>query len=794
VVRQLWQRLSTRQRRVVVVGVLPLLLFLLFLLADLLAPLPMQRFDSAGSTVVVAADGTPLRIFPDERWIWRYKVTPDEVSPRYLQALLGYEDRWFYDHPGINPFALARAAWQDLRSGRIVSGGSTLTMQVARLLDPHSRSIAGKLRQMFRALQLEWHYGKRDILTFYLNHAPFGGTVEGVQAASLTYLGKPANRLSHAEAALLAVLPQSPTRYRPDLHPERAAAARDKVLDRLQSFGLWDARTVAQAKQERVIPYRYEPPFTAPLLARRLHQQQPERALIRSTLDANLQQRLEAYLPGYAAGLGEDNSAAVLVVDNRTLEARAYAGSSDFFDDERYGQVDMVPVIRSPGSTLKPFLYGFALDDGLIHSESLLVDAPTSFGGYRPTNFSGGYSGPVSVAGALQRSLNVPAVDMLDRLGPNNFEARLSNGGLHLEYPGDAKPSLAMILGGVGTSLEALVGAYSSLDRKGMAADVRLLPEQPLHEHRMMSEGAAWIIREILRNASRPGLPGWRWLTPPRREVAWKTGTSYGFRDAWSVGVSDGYTVGVWVGRPDGTPSPGQYGARTAAPLLFAVMEMLPPDRMRQGAVAARPDSVEKKTICWPLGVEPDTQHPELCQVRREAWTLRGVVPPTLPDRLGRESLPPKLTYWVNPDTGRRVTAKCEVEKREEKKLARWPLALLGHLPPHWRKQSVLPPLDPQCRRPGEDSLGPPLHLVGVDPEMKVLPAGPTGEKPLLRFSAVGGEGKLYWLLDGVLEQTTYTPGRFRVRLEDSGEHRLTVRDRNGNYDTVRIMVESTLP
>ena len=373
--------MNLRARKFLRRSVITLLCLLaLALLLDRLFPLPLPD-PSSGSTIVLARDGRPLRAFPDSDGVWRYPVRVEDVSPLYVEALLTYEDRWFHRHPGVNPFALARALGQWVVHRRLVSGGSTLTMQVARILDGTPHSALGKLRQMLRALQLEAHLSKQEILTLYLDRAPFGGTIEGVEAASWAYLGKPASRLSHAEAALLAVLPQMPSRLRPDRNAQPARSARDKVLARMADLGVWSAAEVHDAMVESVAARALQPPLSAALLAERLHADRPTQRRITTTIDAELQHSLEARVTDYLARLPERTSAALLVVDNASLEARAYVGSAEFGDEQRLGHVDMVRAWRSPGSTLKPFLYGLALDDGLIDSESLLVDAPQSFGG-----------------------------------------------------------------------------------------------------------------------------------------------------------------------------------------------------------------------------------------------------------------------------------------------------------------------------------------------------------------------------------------------------------------------------
>ena len=404
--------------------------------ADKVWPLPIK--DVQVARVVVAADGSPLWRFADGQGVWRYPVNVDQVSPYYLQALLTYEDRWFYQHPGINPFALARAAWQDVSHGRIISGGSTLSMQVARLLDPHSRTFGGKVRQVWRTAQLEWHLSKTQILELYLNRAPFGGTLQGIGAASWAYLGKPPDELTRSEAALLAVLPQAPSRLRPDRYPIRAQTARNKVLDRLAQYQVWTQQQVDDIKQEPVWLAPRQMPQSAPLLARRMIQTYPQQGVINTTIDASLQRQLETLAKGWVSRLPAKTSVGVLIVDHTDMQVKAYLGSLDFADNSRFGHVDMVRASRSPGSTLKPFLYGLALDEGLIHNESLLQDVPRRFGDYRPGNFDTGFHGAVSASEALTHSLNLPAVQLLEAYGPKRFAAQLRNAGLELSFPDNA--------------------------------------------------------------------------------------------------------------------------------------------------------------------------------------------------------------------------------------------------------------------------------------------------------------------------------------------------------------------
>lgn len=762
-------------------------LLTLLLVLDLAFPPPLPKSRDT-STLVVARDGTPLRAFADAEGVWRYPADAKTISPLYLQALLTYEDRWFWRHPGINPWALARAGKQMLLERRIVSGGSTLTMQVARILDPHTRTPWGKVKQLLRALQLEVHLSKAQILDLYLERAPYGGTIEGVEAASWAYLGKSATHLSQAEAALLAVLPQSPSRLRPDRHPKAAQRARDKVLARMAELKVWSADDVADARIEPVVARSLQQPLHAALLAQRMRSTYPRVPQIETSIDSGLQRTLEERVASYFSQLPERTSAALLVMDNSTLEARAYVGSVTFADKARLGHVDMVQAWRSPGSTLKPFLYGMALDDGLIHSESLIVDAPQSFGGYRPGNFDAAFNGPVGAATALRLSLNVPSVDLLDRVGPSRFAARLGNAGINLRFPHGTQPSLALILGGTGARLEDLVGAFSALNREGIAGRVRYTSKDPRIERRLISLGAAWIVRDVLESNPRPGYGVGTFDTGNRPRVAWKTGTSYGYRDAWAIGSTRSYTVGVWVGRPDGTPLPGQYGAVTALPLMFEVIDSLP----RQAAdstVRARPDSVSEVDICWPLGIAAEQTPAAMCQRRFPAWVLDGVVPPSFPEREARLWQSGRMRFQVDAKTGQRLSPGCEGHPQiEDREIARWPAMASPWLTVAQRQAQSLPPLASDCADDGRQSDGV-LHIEGLN-DLATLARPPGAQHgPRLQLRALGSEATIEWLLDGRWIAQTQGARTFTRDFNDAGEHTLTALAADGAWTRVRFRV-----
>ncbi|WP_213737239.1 penicillin-binding protein 1C [Bradyrhizobium sp. dw_411] len=531
-----------------------------------LGPLPLQQARQV-STTIVDRNGKLLRAYAMADGRWRLPVdAKTNVDPGYLKLLLAYEDRRFRSHAGVDPLALGRAAFQLVTRGHIVSGGSTITMQLARLLEPRrERSVTAKLRQMVRALEIERRMTKDQILDLYLALAPYGGNLEGIRAASIAYFGKEPKRLSLAEAALLVALPQSPENRRADRHPEIAHAARDRVLDRMVEDGQVSAEDATQAKAVPVPRLRKPMPILAPHSADQAISIVKDTPLIKLTLDSGLQRNLEALAHDRAITLGPTISVAIIAVDNESGDVLARVGSPDYFDDRRAGQVDMTRAIRSPGSTLKPFIYGMAFEDGFVHPESLIDDRPIRFGSYAPENFDMTFQGTVPVRKALQMSLNVPAIALLDRVGASRLSSRLKQAGANLVLPKDETPGLAMGLGGVGITLQDLVQLYGGLARLGSTRPLREImranddAREPL---RLMDPVSAWQVGNVLLG------------TPPpengvHNRIAFKTGTSYGYRDAWSVGFDGRITIGVWVGRPDGAPAPGIVGRTAAAPILF---------------------------------------------------------------------------------------------------------------------------------------------------------------------------------------------------------------------------------
>jgi penicillin-binding protein 1C len=552
------------------------LLALAALAADHAFPPDLSRA-AAASTLVLDREDRLLRGFVTADGRWRLATRPSEVDPRYLTLLAAYEDRRFRVHPGVDPLALARAAGQALRAGRVVSGGSTLTMQVARLLEPRPRGFAAKAVEILRALQLEARFSKDEILGLYLTLAPFGGNIEGVRAAALAWLGKEPTRLTLGEAALLVVLPQAPERTRPDRDPQAARAARDKLLRVLAARGDLTAAAVAEAMQEPVPSGRLALPFHAPHLAEALRGAAAPGARLATTLDRDLQRAAEA-LARRAQGYFDDGAnLALVIVETAPRAVRAWVGGADFAGAA--GQVDLARARRSPGSALKPFVYALAFDEGWLHPSTRIVDAPMRFGDFAPRNFDRGFQGEVTARAALQLSLNVPAVAVLDRLGPTRLVEALGAAGAVLEFDRRLReaPSLPIVLGGVGLGLADLTMLYAALADDGRARPLVMLRNAPPHAPLppLVAPRAARWTRDILRGVPPPEPWAGRGLGRP---IAYKTGTSYGFRDALAIGMSGRWTIGVWVGRADGTPRPGHYGRVAAAPILFEAFDLLPPE------------------------------------------------------------------------------------------------------------------------------------------------------------------------------------------------------------------------
>ncbi|PKA43365.1 penicillin-binding protein 1C (plasmid) [Rhizobium sullae] len=533
--------------------------------ADSAFPPPLDK-TGAVSAEVLDADGQLLRAFATPEGRWRLKTTVADVDPQFTRMLIAYEDRRFYDHHGIDPLAIGRAGLQLITNGRIVSGASTLSMQVARLIEPRAgRSLSAKFLQMVRAVQIERRLSKEEILDLYLTHAPYGGNLEGVRAASLAYFGKEPKRLTVAQAALLVALPQLPERRRPDRNLAAAEAARKRVLERAAVADAIGEGEADRAEATLVPAARMQLPALAAHVAEAALRRKPKEREHRTTLKKQVQEGLEATAKNAAMKLGPKLSLAIVMADARSGDIVGEVGSVDYFDASRSGWIDMTRVSRSPGSTLKPFIYGLAFEQGLVSQETIIEDRPADFFGYRPRNFDMRYQGDVTVREALQLSLNVPAVRLLDAVNPARLLVRFRRAGVRPTLPPNETPGLAIGLGGVGITLKDLVQLYTALANKGepvrIGDGVTGAPGK-IDGEPLLEPVAVWNVSDILSGVVPP-------TGAPQRGIAYKTGTSYGYRDAWSIGYDGRYVLGVWVGRPDNGAVPGLTGYGTAAPILF---------------------------------------------------------------------------------------------------------------------------------------------------------------------------------------------------------------------------------
>jgi penicillin-binding protein 1C len=639
---------------------------------NLVFPPNMERVKHA-SAVALDHNGGWLRAIPANGGTWRIRADIQRTDKTFLKTLIKIEDERFFIHQGVDILALVRAFSSNIASGRIISGGSTLSMQTARLLEPKSRTYGSKLIEVWRAYQLEARFSKREILLLYMTLAPYGGNLEGVRAASLSYFGHEPESLTLGEQALLIALPQAPEARRPDRHPKRARKARDEVIRKMHKYGLISAQQMTEAMAEPMVTKRFAFPALAWHAAGRLASEaRGLEATIVTTIDAPLQARLEVLARKTAIEQGPASSAAIMVIELKSRAVRAAIGSSGL--DRTGGWIDMLEAVRSPGSTLKPFIYGFGFEEGVIAPDTRLNDAPTRFGDYQPENFDHIFHGEVSAKEALSHSLNVPAVAVLNRIGVGGFESRLEGAGVRLFRPksGFKDAGLAIALGGAGLKLSDLGVLYAGLGDKGLIKPLAWTQAAAKANEgrlgtRLMQAEAAERVMSILRETPPPSgrLPAHLMKTANR--PAYKTGTSYGFRDALAVGVAGGYAVLVWTGRPDGGSRADQTGREASAPLLFDVFDQinapsqtpqaLSPANAPQSLKAFKPPQKGAAILFPPQGatvfVEVEAQTGSKLKVKRGLRpSARGIGP---------------LAWYVNgqplkPDSGGRVDWYPETE------------------------------------------------------------------------------------------------------------------------------------
>lgn len=772
----------------------------LFAFAHLCFPLPKEKLHPKPSTVVMDRSGEWLRAFTSEDDMWRFPETSlDDISPIFQTAMLTYEDKWFYHHWGINPVSLVCAAIDNFKAGKIVRGGSTITMQLARLMEPKERTLPHKFIEMFRAFQLELTYSKTEILTFYFNLLPYGGNIVGSGAAARLYFNKPQSALSHGEAALLAAIPNSPEYLRPDKYPEQARKAREKVLNRMKDAGKISEQHLQEALQEPIPSGRYQLPFKAPHLSRLLSNQ-PQSQIsqkinnqrIRTTIDIRYQDVAKRILQEHIVPLQTQgvSTGSVVVLSTKSREVLALVGSHDFFDKDADGQVNGTLAVRSPGSTLKPFIYALAIDKGYITPKTLLYDVPVDYVGYSPVNYDGKFTGYVTARDALARSLNVPAVNLYVKMDNDRLYSFLRHAGISTLTNAE-EYGLSLVLGGCGINLLELTTLYAGLANMGEFAPYKyLLDSEKVNtknkkktltttsvvsgQHLLRPE-SCWIVTDMLTSLKRPDFPRSFDMTGTMPKVAWKTGTSYGHRDAWSIGYSPELTIGVWLGNFNGTGAPILSGAEAAAPILFALFTALSGEKTYQWF--NRPETLKTRLVCTLTGL-PISSH---CPTSITDVYIPGV-------SSTRECNIHK-TIQVDLDTGERLCSSCRTGKQySEEKMAVFPAQVATWLKANGFAVPNLPDHNDSCSR----------LLAGTNPIIlspsqetvyHIRPHIPLENQKIRLTASISGDTQdIFWFLNGELifngkavEPTFMTPV--------IGTHELTCIDGAGRSTTLPLTI-----
>jgi penicillin-binding protein 1C len=578
-------------------------LFLFFLLLNVLFPLP----DKISYSVIVRdANGEVVNAYltPDDKW--RMKTELNEISTLLRKTIIAKEDKYFYSHPGINPFAFCRAAFNNILSMKRTSGASTITMQVARALEPKSRNLWAKLVQVFRAFQLEWKYDKDEILQLYLNLVPYGSNIEGVKAASLLYFNKAPDHLSLAEITALSIIPNRPSSLVVGKSNNVIIKERNRWLQKFANDDVFTAQEIKDAESEPLTATRQTVPHNIPHFAYKL-KKETSNLNIKTNIVLNTQLKIEKLTEDYVRGLKLKGirNAAVIVIDNRAHKVVSYVGSAGFKDTTDGGQVNGAAAVRQPGSTLKPLLYALCMDEGLLTPKMMVNDVPVNYAGYAPENYDKEFHGAVTMEYALEHSLNIPSVRSLKLLGKEKMIQKLIDCRFKQIQKDQNKLGLSLILGGCGASLEELTALFSVFANNGVYISPQYTQDAVSQRVQIVSNEAAFLITEALSKVNRPDFP-LNWTATERMpKIAWKTGTSYGRRDAWSIGYNTNYTIGVWCGNFSGVGVTELSGANTATPLLFKIFNTIDYDSNADWYTP--PKGCDLRQVCSETGLPPSS-------------------------------------------------------------------------------------------------------------------------------------------------------------------------------------------
>ncbi|MBT3799807.1 MAG: penicillin-binding protein 1C [Bacteroidetes bacterium] len=727
------------------------------------------------SQVILAKDGSIMHAYLNQDDKWRIKTNLEEITPELKQTIIFKEDRFFRYHFGVNPVAIAKALVRNIFRGEVVSGASTISMQVARMLEPKKRTYWHKIKEIFRAMQLERRYSKNEILQMYLNLVPYGGNIEGIKSAALLFLEQKPEALSLAQIVMLSIIPNNPNTYKPG---DNNSLLLEKRNEWLQYFGkkeLFKEQDILAALDEDIDCYRHEAPKLAPHLSYRLKSSFPNDIFIQSVVDLNKQSKVENITYNYIKHIRNRNigNASVLLINNETKEVEAYVGSADFWDNQYQGQVDGIRAIRSPGSALKPFLYAMAFDKGIICPKTVVTDVPINYDGYRPSNYDGKYNGLISIEKALASSLNVPAIKVLDELETNDFVELLGRSGFKRIKQDKSKLGLSLILGGCGVTLEELVNAYSTLANGGIYSGLKYIrSEEALYQDSIYSAGSSYMTSEILATLIRPDLPNKFENSVHLPKIAWKTGTSYGRRDAWAIGYNTKYTIGVWVGNFSGIGIPELNGAEFAVPLLFNVFNSIDYDEGKKWF--KKPESLGERLVCSVSGLPPN----EFCDDQVIDYYLPGIS--------NNSKCMHQIEVFTDANEDFSFCRSCKPKAGYKKKIyPNYASDLLSFYEDEEIPYEKIPTHNPRCERIYHDNAP---AIISITQGMEYLLFKNESNKLQLRCSVENGVEHVYWYVNNKLLQKAKATEKLFFEPKE-GENKISCVDDKGRNTDIWVKV-----
>ena len=769
-----WLKKMMKKNWVKFIGLFAILTIQLFITLHLAFPLQVSL---DYSQIVTDKEGIILHSFLTKDDKWRMYTEIDEISDDLKKAILHKEDQYFYYHFGINPLAISRAAWNNIVKGKRTSGASTITMQVARLLEPKRRTYSNKFVEMFRALQLELMFSKEEILQMYLNLVPYGGNIEGVKSASVLYFKKSPEMLSLAEITALSIIPNRPNSLKIGFNNIEIEEQRNIWLKRFLEDNVFDQERIEDAIDEELTAKRQDAPHLAPHISNRLRFMYPDEPIIRSNILLAEQTKVELMMKDYLPSLQANriSNAAIIVVDNKNSEVVAYLGSADFNNTEDAGQVDGIRAIRQPGSTLKPLIYAESFDMGIYTPMSVVTDVPVNYSGYSPENYDKEYRGYVSITEALSQSLNIPAVKALHAVGLQTTIDQL----VQMDFKTIEKQKeilgLSVALGGCGVTLEELTGMYHAFAKDGMYQPFSYVNEEPRNDSvRICSKETSYMISEILSQLERPDLPN-QWQNASNLPViAWKTGTSYGRRDAWSVGYNNDYTIGVWVGNFSGRGVPELSGATKATPLLFKVFNAI--DKTKSKSWLTAPKSLKFRLVCSDSGLPPA----EHCDNRIFDYYIPLLSSTATCTHLEK--------VWVAANDSFSYCNHCLPEDNyKEKMIANHPNEMLAFYKYYGIGHDIVPPHNPNCE-----------HLTAKGRAPKIVHPVDGGvyyvnrneiEEIVFQSYASSNVASLFWYVDDVFIQEGTSDERI-LWWPEEGYHKISCTDNNGMNTDIEIEIK----